>query len=234
MLKFLQVILIVTGVCPVVFGQGDSIDSLRIEYDKSYGLDVLLNNGRKYFPDSNPVTGHPFWISQNSYYADITMKGKTFSSEKIKFNSYKQEFVLFYTNLNNQSDQIVLNSDGIDSVRIGEILFIPSPLPGIKQKFVQQIYQGKLDCYIGWSKELQFNRTGVDIGYIYSKDNQSKYLLCKDVLYRFKSRSSFLDIFSGYKKGLIRKYLASRHQRFKKMNEDELRKLMVYCEKTLF
>lgn len=227
-------IFLISGFGQIVFGQSNPVDSLREDFDKSYGLDVLLNNGKKYFPESNPVTGYPFWKSEDSYFADITIKGKTFKNERIKFNSYKQEFVLFYTNLNGQNGQIILNSEAIDSIRMDDVLFIPNRYPDIKQKFIQQIYHGKLDCYIGWYKELQFNRTGVNIGYIYSKDSKTNYLVYKGVINPFSGKSSFLNIFSGYKRTLIRKHLSSMHLRLKKMNEVELRELVVYCEKTVF
>jgi hypothetical protein len=227
-------ILFFSGFGYIVFGQSNPVDSLREDFDKSYGLDVLLNNGRKYFPECNPVTGYPFWKSEDSYFADVTIKGKTFSNEKIKYNSYKQEFVLFFTNLNGQHGQIILNSEAIDSIRIGNVLLIPNRLPDIKQKFIQEIYKGKLILYIGWYKELQFNRTGVNVGYIYSKDNQVNYLVYNGVVHRFSGRSSFLHIFSGYKRALIRKYLTSNHIRFKRLDVNELKQLLIYCEKTVF
>ncbi|MFY9151359.1 MAG: hypothetical protein WAO52_05030 [Prolixibacteraceae bacterium] len=207
---------------------------MRTEFDKLYGLDVLLNNGKKYFPDSNPVTGHPFWRSDKPFLADLTIHGKTFPNESLRYNIFKQEFVLLYTNLNGQKDQIILNSEGIDSVRIDDILIVPNTYPEIKQKFIQQIYNGQLISFVGWYKELQFNRTGVNIGYMYLKDNHVNYLIHQGVVHRFSGRSSFLSIFSGYKRALIRKYLSSKHIRFKKMETNDLKDLLRYCEKTVF
>lgn len=216
------------------YGQIEVVDSVRTEFDKLYGLDVILNNGKKYFPDSNPVIGFPFWKSDESFLADLTINGKSFLDKQIRYNTFNQEFVLLYTNLNGQDVQIILNSEGIDSVRIGNTLFVPNPYPEIKPKFIQQIYSGQLICYKGWYKEMQFNRTGVNIGYIYSKDKYVNYLVYQGVVHRFSGKSSFLKIFSGYKRSLIRKYLSSRHIKFKKIGENELRDLMEYCEKSGF
>lgn len=217
-----------------VFGQTDVVDSVRTEFDKLYGLDVILNNGKKYFPESNPVIGYPFWKNEDSFWADLTIQGKYFRDKNLKYNTFRQEFVLLYTNLNGQDVQIILNSAGIDSVRLENTLFVPNPYPEIKLKFLQQIYSGQLTCYIGWYKEMQFNRTGVNIGYIYSKDKHVNYLIYQGTVHRFTGKSSFLDIFSGYKRALIRKYLSSGHLKFKKMDEKELKDLISYCEKTIF
>jgi len=231
MYKFLFIIYIIFAVVSPTVGQVQPVDSLRSEYDKLYGLDVLLNNGKKYFPDSNPAIGHPFWKNEDSFLGELTLKGRTFYNQQLRFNSNKQEFLLSYYNLNRQKDQIILNSEVIDSVRIGKVLFVPNKNPKIKQRFVQQIYKGNLTCYTGWYKELDFNRTGVNTGYIYSRDKHSNYIIYKGTLNQFSRKSEFLRIFTGSQRVAIRKYLSSNHLRFKKLEETELRKLIIYCEK---
>ncbi len=233
MQKVLVIILFFLGVVHTGFGQNESIDSLRADFDKSYGLDVLLNNGRKYIPDNNQIIGHPFWKSDDSFTGNLNVKGRTFNDLKLKFNLYKQEFILIYSNLNGQSGQIILNSEAIDSVRTGTVLFVPNKNPEIKQKFVQQIHSGKLECFMGRYKELEFNRTGVNIGSIYTSERHSYYLIYNGEVHQFARKSSFLRIFDGIQRSSIRKYMSSNHFRIKNMNENELRKLIIYSEKTL-
>ncbi len=215
------------------FGQNLPVDSLRADFDKMYGLDVLLNNGKRYFPDNKPVIGYPFWRTNDPFLADITISEKTFKDQSLKYNLEKQEFLLFYTNFNGQQGQIILNSSAIDSVNAQTFKFIPNKYPEIKQPFVQMIYQGRLSCYIGWYKELKINNNGIKAGYQHSDDYHKYYLVYKGSVYRFSNKSTFLRIFDTTERVSIRKYLSSNRFRFKNVDDNNLRKLIIYCEKII-
>ncbi len=210
--------------------QFEKVDSLRIQYDKMYGLDVLLQNGRKYFADSNPVKGHPFWISPDPFVAEIYISGKKYPDQSVRYDIYRQEFILVTDNFNGQKSQIVLNSLLIDSVKTENSLIIANTIPGIQQKFVQSVYSGKLSCYVGWFKTFQFYPNGANTGYVYSDDEKMYYLLIKGHLYPFNSRKSFLSIFSGDQKAKIRKYISVNRLKFAQLGLPDLRQLIVYCE----
>ena len=225
--------------CAVLFmvhtswGQNGPIDSLRADFDKLYGLDVLLTNGKKYFPDNNPVIGNPFWRSNDPFLADLTISGKTFKNQSIKYNLNKQEFLLLYTNYNGQQGQIILNTSAIDSVNTGTYKFILNVFPEIKQQFVQLIHQGHISCYIGWYKELKFNTLGPYAGFEYTKDFRMPYLVYDGKVYHFINKASFLRIFNLKERASIRKYISSNRFRFRKMDENNLRKLIAYCDETV-
>lgn len=230
---------IILFICVVLFmvrtswGQNELIDSLRADFDKLYGLDVLLINGKKYFPDNNPVISHPFWQSKDPFLADLTISGKTFKDQNIKYNLNKQEFLLLYTNYNGQQGQIILNTSAIDSVNSSMYKFIPGVFPEIKQQFVQLIYQGQLSCYIGWYKEIHYNSFGPNVGLGYTKDYRMYYLIYNGSVYRFTNKSSFLRIFNRTDRVPIKKYINLNRFRFKKMDDNNLHKLIIYCEKTV-
>jgi len=233
MRKTIFIICIVLLAVHSSWGQNGPIDSLRADFDKLYGLDVLLTNGKKYFPDNNPIIGHPFWQSKDSFLTDLSISGRTFKGQSIKYNLNKQEFLLFYTNYNGQQGQIILNSSAIDSVNSGMFKFIPSAFPEIKQQFVQVIHQGHLSCYVGWYKELKFNTLGPYAGFEYTKDHRMYYLVYNGKVHEFTTKSSFLRIFSPKERVNIRKYLSSNLFRFRKMSEISLIKLIAYCDETV-
>jgi hypothetical protein len=140
---------------------------------------------------------------------------------------------LLYTNFNGQVGQIILNRSGLDSVNTENYSFIINKIPEIRQPFVQLVYQGKISCYIGWYKELNFNTTGVNTGYKYTDEIRVNYLVINKEVHRFKNKHEFLHIFNGTQKVLIRKYLSSHRLRFKNMDETNLRALITYSEETL-
>ena len=216
------------------YGQTLSVDSLRGDFDKLYGLDVLLNNGKKYFPDKNPIIGHPFWRSTDTFLADVTISGKTFKDQSLKYNLDKQDFLLVYTNYNGQQGQIILSTSVIDSVNGRTFSFIPNKYPEIKQQFVQLIYQGRLSCYVGWYKELKISSiNGTKSGYEFSDDFHKNYLVYKGTVCRFSNKSSFLRIFNKTERVSIRKYFSANRFTFRSLDDSKLRKLIVYCEEIL-
>lgn len=215
------------------WGQMGRIDSLHTAYDQLYGLDVILNNGKKYFPDRTPAKGHPFWGSQESFSADLTISGKIFKDQQLKYNIHKQDFLLLYSDLNGQNCQIILNTPFIDSVRTGSILFVRNSYPEIGLPFVRMIYHGNLSCCAGLKKKLDFAAIGVNTGYSYSNEIRTYYLIMNQKAYPFSNKSSFLKIFPSVNRAVIRKQMSLHRMKFKKMNETILRQLVEFCDHTV-
>jgi len=214
-------------------GQNTTVDSIRTSYDQSYGLNAILTNGKKYFPPERPVNGNPFWKKEDAYLAAVTVSGQTFANQQVKYELHLQQFVLYYSNYLGQQSQIILNNMLIDSVSMGNCLFIQNTSPAITLPFVQLIRKGKLTCIIAWSKDLALNNTGQKAGFEYSKEHTRKYLNYKGKDHRFSSKSSFLKIFDSKERAPIRKYISSKHLKFKKMNDDDLKWLGIFGEQYL-
>lgn len=232
--KIILVICTILFITGQAYGQSLPVDSLRADFDKLYGLDVLLNNGKKYFPDKNPIIGHAFWKSKDPFLAEVTISGKTFKNQCIKHNLDKQEFLLIYTNFNGQQGQIILNASVIDSVKGLSFCFVPNKYPEIKQQFVQVIYQGRLSCYIGWYKELKISSiNGIKSGYQFSDDFHKNYLVYKGTVCKFSNKSSFLRIFNKTERISIRKYFSANRFTFKGLDDKKLRKLIAYCDEII-
>ena len=195
--KILLFISIVLCTTHTGLGQNLAVDSLRDEFDKVYGLDVLLNNGRKYFAENSSIIGHPFFRSSLPLVGDISIAGKMFHNQRLRYNVNKQEVILSYTNFNYQENQIVLNSVAVDSFVIGKDIFVLNKYSEISEKFIQLIYEGNLAYYLGWNKELQFNSTGSNVGYQFVDGQCRHYLVYKGAVHQFKNKSSFLNIFGA-------------------------------------
>lgn len=234
MLRIVLVICVILFISGRSYGQTLPIDSLRADFDKLYGLDVLLNNGKKYFPDKNPIIGHPFWRSTDTFLADLTISGRTFKDQRLKYNLDKQDFLLVYINYNGQQGQIILNTLVLDSVNSRDFSFVPNKYPEIKQQFVQLIYEGRLSCYVGWYKELKISSiNGIKSGYQFSGDFHRNYLVYKGTVTRFSNKSSFLRIFNKTERIAIRKYFSANRFTFKGLDDNKLKKLFAYCNEIL-
>jgi len=198
-----------------------------------YGLDVILTNGKKYFEENKIAKGHPFWGGDQSFPADLIISGRVFKNQQLKYNLHKQEFILVYSDYNNQPTQIILHTPLIDSVATNNGLFIQNHFPEIKQPFVSVVHQGNVSCCVGIGKDLLFSRMGVNTGYSYSKEYQKYYLILKGTAHQFSNKSSFIRIFPKNNRPAIRKYISMHRIKFGKMNEHMLKPLIAFCAETI-
>jgi hypothetical protein len=217
----------------VSWGQSESIDSLRNEFDKLYGSDVILSNGRKYFPESISAKGNPFWREQNAFRANVTVLGVKFPNQQLKYDIHKQKFILLHQGMSGQQSQILLNTSFIDSVRTEDILFVRNPYQEINQPFIQVIYQGSVSCVVSLKKDLDFTNIGVNTGYGYSKEIRTYFLIINNSVYEFDSKSGFVKAFPPANRAVIRNQISLLQLKFKKLNEIKLRQLVEFCNRTI-
>lgn len=215
------------------WGQNGYVDSLRIEFDKLYGSDVILNNGKKYFPESTSAKGHPFWVGQEPFLADVTVLGKIFQNQKLKYNICTQKFLLIYSDLNGENYPVILNTPFLDSVRTEGVTFIHNSYQEIDQPFVQLIYKGKISCVASIKKDLDFNNIGVNTGYGYSREIREYYLIINDLAYQFNNKWSFLKNFSAAKRSVVRNQISIDKVKFKRIDDNKLKQLVEFCDHTL-
>ena len=230
--KILLILCFLICVAFVSQGQNDSIDSLRTEFDKLYGSDVILSNGRKYFPESISAKGHPFWRDQNAFIADITVSGKRFANQQLKYDICKQKFILLHKSNSGQQNQILLNTPFIDSIRTENVLFVRNSYPAINQPFIQVIYKGNISCVVSLKKDLDFTNIGVNTGYGYSKEIKTYYLIVDESVYEFHNKSGFVKVFPSEKRAAIRNQISLLQLKFQKLNELKLRQLVEFCDRT--
>ena len=216
----------------LVFGQSQKIDSVYQKFDRMYGLDPDLHNGKKFIPDA-PSSGNPFWGSEGSFCGDITLSGKTFKNQQLRYNISKQNFLLLYPESNGQKCQIVLNSALVDSVRSGKDLFVRNPCPETGSQFVKEIYRGRLHCFIVLEKKLELSQFGSNTGYSYSEETRTNFLLYKKQVRQFKREASFVRIFPKGKRAVIRNKISGLRIKFRKLDDGLLRQLVVFCDHTV-
>lgn len=223
--SFLLFLIVLTSIA-----QTSMVDSLRSKYDQLYGLDMLLYNGEKYTEEVKAIEGHPFWLDQPHFKGTLYIKGNIFENQKLRFNLNKEEFILLYTDYNLQPYQIILNNAWIDSIKTENVLFIKNVFTEIPHYFLQILYNGRMKCLIGREKKLNFQSQGDHIGYHYSNEIKQYYLVIDEKVNSFNRNKNFLRIFPKDKRRKIRQYMTSNRIKIKKISDDNLKKLVVYCE----
>lgn len=227
--SILLLMLVLTSL--ISHGQNGYIASLRSEYDRYYGLDVLLHNGVKFRMDYKLHNGHPFWGIDNPFNAELVIKGKSYKDRSLKYNIEKQEFILIYKDYFGAEQQIVLNNSAIDTVKAEDILFIKNKFDEIKQNFIQEIYKGDISCYSARFKYLRFKgEKAPKSGYEYSTENKFYFLVIDNIVNEFGNKRTFLKAFPKKTKPEIKRYLATGRIRFRNISDRDIKNLVSYCE----
>ena len=234
MFRILIFILLLCLFSFVVFGQKSNIQNLREEYDKQYGLDVLLHNGKKDNLYYKKYGSHPFLFSEHAFEADLVLSGERFNNKRVKYNLEKQEFLLLFENYKGASLQIVLIPEVIDSIISNNAVFVKSPSAKIKYQFVQVIYSGDIQCYIAWHKYLIFKgKEAGPSGYAYLRERKHLFIVNDNIVFRIDKKKDLLKAFDREYKADIRKYIVKNGPKFKKMSNPQLKGLIIHCEQLL-
>jgi hypothetical protein len=219
---------------PSIFGQNHIKDQQKEFFDHKYGTDVLLHEGKIFYPESNIASGNPFWGTENFYEGDIVLKGKKYFKQRMKYNIYSQNFILIFKDSNGAEKQILLDSDNIDSVFIKEYVFIKNPIPKIDNNFVQLVHEGTITCYVSWEKQRTIKSETEIKGYSYSNEKMSRYIIYNSVLYRFRNKRELFKIFQMEHMNDFKQYLSTNNIRIRTVNTQQLEKLILYIEKVLY
>lgn len=210
--------------------QSNAIDSLRQKFDENYGLDVLLYNGTKEYPYYLGHDGHPFWNDDKPFSATVVINGERFNNQHLLYNIERQKFILHYADYHGGEHRLILNSGAIDTIYVGEKVFIPNYNPAIKQSFVQLLFEADIVCCKSWSKDLQVSKNAVSTtGFKYKKQHEYYYVIVQKKVHRFYSKRSFLLGFDKQYRNDIKKYIASKNIRFKDISDKKLTNLVAYC-----
>ncbi len=86
---------------------------IREHFDRSYGSDYNLLNGRKYYLPYSSVS-HPFLNSDQYRPGSLLIKGKRYFGVLINYDIYQQQVILQYINYLGQVEQLILTAETID------------------------------------------------------------------------------------------------------------------------
>ncbi len=211
---------------PIVKSQAD-ITELT---EKFYGADDILISGSVYVPSSPLITHHPYFDREEWHKGTVYIDGRTFEDQQIKYDLPSRKMILNAKLTEGATVKIVLNTRKIDSLYLGDHLFINSKflsLPEPDTSFYELICRSGFVFITGYHKEFIRKYTSSSPYGLWS-DQKAVHFIHTGQWYRVTSKRSLLDWFpSG--KDEIRKYMHMNHIRFRKATTDQLKGLLVRC-----
>ncbi|HEX2393767.1 MAG TPA: hypothetical protein VHI78_00380, partial [Bacteroidales bacterium] len=101
-----------------------SLSYVRISTGQKLGLDDLLVNGIRYFPEYTQVDGSPEFEFENGSESVLYIKGQTFQGIRMGYDIVSDQALLIQEFGNGLENRILLHPAFVDSFFIGSHLFI--------------------------------------------------------------------------------------------------------------
>ena len=206
-----------------------SLIQLKKHYDIFYGLDYELYNGLKYYPVLKSDKGNPFFKGDKPHTSTLFLQKLTYDSLKLMYDINKQNFILEYNELNGAINRIILNTQQINRIELGNDVFVKNEFEIINHPFIQLVFEDKIACYFTWSKDYMFKNTGTFTGYKFSEEIRTIYFLIDGTLSRIKNNKSFLKLFDNETKKKLSSYLQKNKINTKKAKKNKILELARYC-----
>lgn len=213
---------------PVMAQTPEQVTEARAYFDRSYGSDYNLLNGRQYYLyySSN---SHPFLHTDQSRPGDLVLGGMSYRGVPINYDLYQQEVILQYISHSGETRHVILNRELVDEFVLDNKLFREVTLEGRDPGYAQVIREDGLRFYIFYTKKLNETPSMNTTPYHYTRLARHIYLDREGKVAPVRSRGSFLKQFeSGFHQS-IRQYMRQQHLRFRKISDAALTGLLRFC-----
>lgn len=208
-----------------------SLTYVRKSTEQKLGIDDLLVNGIRYYPENTQVEGSPDFEIVNTVKSVLFIKGQEFSGIRMSYDIVSDQALLIQEFGNGLENRIVLHPALVDSFTLGSHLFInpsnwfeKSSLKG----YFEKISDGDIQYLKKHRKSYLKIYDNLNKGK-YSPQQFSGYLIDKKgKLTQVKNRKSFLKYFTAKRK-TISQYMKVNNISLKKSTNPDIRNLMNFC-----
>jgi hypothetical protein len=210
----------------------NTVEDLFNYTELALGSDNDLINGKAYFVKHARAEGHPYYPDKHWQNSIVYINTKKFSHYQLKYNIEIDRIILNYTRSDSAQVPILLNTNYIDSIQLGNHTFlINAKLISNDNKlknFFNRINTGKFILFETSETVFKADFTQSTPYGRYSSVNRKYLLFTNEKLFPISSKKSFLNFFKDIKPE-IKKYLRQNRITFKKANAIELKGLMDFC-----
>ncbi len=197
-----------------------------------FGLDPLLYNGcyYSYFPPPGTI-GTPFMESSDFVKGTVKVRGVMFEGLNLNYDVYHQQLVLKYNDAIGAVSQIVISDAWLEGFSLGDMVFKVVQASDTSKKIFRVTGSGPYYILEYLSKSVALDNQVSSRNYRFSNLKIYRYLQTDAGMKPFSGNKSFLSLFTAEKQLLLRKYLRENRIRVRKCSEQELQRLVNYCNK---
>ncbi len=199
--------------------------------DKNYGPSDLLNLGEIYRPERSNAGGNPFFLNEDRLTL-IDVKGYVFKNVRARYNLESDQLILLAGLDSGATVRITAKENWVTSFSFNNYHFVNMAqfLPALHLSgYFELVYSGKMSLFIKRKKTFINTYNDVTPYGFYSEIKTSFYISDKVNFIAVKNKKAFLKLYPNNKKE-IKKYLKDNKIKFTKSSNEQLTKLMRFCD----
>lgn len=213
-------------------GQGNNAGYKEIFQlaDEKYGINQQLSNGI-YFEDTyRGAKGHPYLLADQFTAGDVTYFGKEYFNVPIKYDLYGQQLLIFHQ-ADARTFTNILASQFVEDFKLYGLQFRKMVLLEEEPAYYQVVAETEeLQCYYSWFRvrheSIADNNTKL---YSFTEDQQRRYLVLDDEVFRYFNNWTFTRIFDNPLKRNIRSFLREHDLKIQKATDEQVREVILYA-----
>ena len=207
-----------------------SQDSFQL-FDRVYGMDPLLFNGKKYsYFLPRGTGGNQFLFSTEFLKGDIVIRGKGVYGVDLNYDIYNQKLLLQYLDENGASQIIEISWVWLDRFSLGTKEFKYFFFDG-EARMYQIMGEGPYHVLFSWRKNLKLTNSVGNSFYAFSGPVKTMFVLVDGKPHKFSSNRSFTRNFNPEFKDEIRNYIHDNGINLKKSPDQAVTDLINYIGK---
>lgn len=198
--------------------------------DKVYGHDPLLINGRAYnfFPPAG-TGGTPFLFGSFDEKGSVSLRGVTYSAQKLNYDIYNQQLILEYKNPVGSVGLIQISGAWLQHFTIYNRYFEMATTTDSAGRIYQMIGNGAAKVLYYHYKELFIDTRTLSRSHYFPDAITEKYVLLDNRIIRYTNNRSFANAFGRARKDVIKKHLRRNKIKVRKANDGVMTEVINYC-----
>lgn len=223
-----------TGFNGRIGSQGEDVESpqgLLATIRNKYGPDQGLISGIQFYNRYPRVESHPYFEKETFTAGSVNISGREYEEVLLNYDLHGQQVILEYNGPGGSFGKIILISPHVNAFRLGEDHFEKLTLTDKGPKFYQVIRVEEIECFIHWKKEMVPTSNDLSYAYYFSEPKREYLITYEGDFHRFRTRRSFLRIFSGDLTKKVRRYLRKERILFRDASTEQLAGLFGFIGK---
>jgi len=211
-------------------------DSLMVNASAAYlklmGENASLFNGAEYVSPRQQIDGFPFYGQENQFKGTLYFSGVWYFNLPIHLDLVNDKMLMWSFD---GSRLLMLNSDKIERVKLGETQFVNASLisnssTSAKTGFYQLVYDGKIKV-LSKRQKVVVQKSSSDRSYAFYKEFIKYYIVVDGKWSEIGSKNSVLNLLSD-KRDALKGYISKEKLNFNKSTDLFLEKVVRYYETT--
>jgi hypothetical protein len=182
---------------------------------RAFGSDQELVNGILFSNQYWGIEGHPYFLDGKFRAGSVVINHRRYEQVMLRYNLYEQKVEIKYTTVTGNRYQFMSVAQRMPAFSLDGLEFRYMQFKGDTPAYYQVITVGKVTCYVGWKKEMEYASSSTASTYRFSHPGVRYRLMLDGQVVFFHNRKTFKKSFPVMRQKEVSKLLKQYKFNFK-------------------